>query len=210
MAPSSTWVRNMDIRKSKDALRKEALATRRLLSSAVCDALSARIAENLFETKLFQEAKTILLYADIRNEVRTEAIRQEAVKRGKKTAFPKVLPDGIRFFLTTGPEDFTKGIFGISEPDPARCTALTGKEEDLLIMVPGLLFTKDGARLGYGGGYYDRFLKGAHQAPTVALAYESQLVSSLPEEPFDIRMQYILTERGIYHGHLCERPDQSD
>ena len=87
------------------------------------------------------------------------------------------------------------GNFGISEPDTQKAKEIDKNQIDLLL-VPGLIFTRDGYRIGFGGGYYDRFLTDFVQ-PTVSLASTKQLVDDFPVEPFDIPVNYLLTEEGF-------------
>lgn len=159
--------------------------------------ISKALQKRLFASDLWREAKTVGLYLSMTNEWDTYQIVEQAFKEGKNIAIPKTI-DETRALIFYQIEDLTQtviGNFGISEPDTQKAKEIDKNQIDLLL-VPGLIFTRDGYRIGFGGGYYDRFLTDFVQ-PTVSLASTKQLVDDFPVEPFDIPVNYLLTEEGF-------------
>lgn len=159
--------------------------------------ISKKLAHHLFETKLWKEAETIGIYLSFGNEWDTRAIIKEAWRAGKKVVIPKTIPaiKGMEFYQINNYSEVKKGHFDIQEPIVEQTTQRDKNEIDLLV-VPGLIFSKNGYRIGFGGGYYDRFLTDFIH-PTISLVWSEQLVDYLPTNQYDLPVQYILTEKGI-------------
>lgn len=159
--------------------------------------ISKDLAHRLFETDLWKEAKTIGIYLSFGNEWDTRLIIEEAWQAGKKTVIPKTIPDvkGMEFYQIDNYSEVKKGHFGIQEPIIEQ-TTYTDKDEIDLLVVPGLVFSEDGYRIGFGGGYYDRFLTDFIH-PTISLVWSGQLIDYVPTNQYDLPVQYILTEKGI-------------
>lgn len=142
---------------------------------------------------LYKQCSKIFLYASNANEINTLDLIQEAYTAGKTVLLPKCYSKGVMdFFEYKG--RFLEGRFGICEPTGTE--SYIPKADDLMI-IPGLSFTKDGMRLGQGGGYYDRFLE-KHPCITVGLCRERFLKEELPHEWNDLPVNYVITETGIY------------
>lgn len=159
--------------------------------------LAADISQQLFATDEWKQAHVIAVTISVAPEVPTNLIIEEAWLVGKKVAVPKCNPEDktmifkeITTFLQL--ESIYSGLH-----EPTEDTKLVKREEMDIIIVPGLAFTKDGYRLGFGGGYYDRFLS-EFNGETFALAYEFQLMDSLPIEVHDIPVKKIVTPNQIY------------
>lgn len=150
---------------------------------------SAEIVAALAAHPAFRAANTILLYHSLKDEVDTHAFIRKW-SREKRILLPVVTGDDLELRLYTGPEDLTVGAYGIEEPTGARFTdyAAIG-----LIVVPGVAFDRDGNRLGRGKGYYDRLLPRIPSAYKIGICFPFQLVDEVPAEPFDIRMDEIIT-----------------
>jgi 5-formyltetrahydrofolate cyclo-ligase len=178
----------------KSALRKTAIARRGQLPMPE---LSARIREQLIRWPVFQQAETILFYSAIRNEIELLPLAEET--SGHRWYLPKVEQEGmIRFYRYQPGTSLAPGAYGVPEP-PCADPLVTGQHSGpLLILVPGLLFDRQGYRLGYGKGYYDRFLNGLKQngtaAVTVGASPGTLLVDRLPNEPHDVPVDIIITE----------------
>lgn len=145
---------------------------------------------------------TILLYASFGSEIDTLSIVGEL--SGITVAFPVSHKDGIMtFHIVKSPDELYKGMYGIYEPD----VSLPQPEitDNTLCVLPGLAFTEDGARLGYGGGYYDRFLQKYPLINKTALAYEEIITDSLPVMSHDIRADYIVTPERMILCHAEQR-----
>ena len=165
---------------------------------------SRRIREKLFSLKEFKKAHTILFYYSKGSEVETREMMEEALWEGKRILLPKVRGREIYLGeLKDLEKDVKKGSFGILEPkETYRKT--TPREIDLVIL-PGIVFDLKGRRIGYGKGYYDRFLKKFPRTiPLIGLAYGFQVVNSLPVKRHDRRVGKIITETRIVDANIRE------
>jgi len=152
---------------------------------------SKAIAERLFRLPEYKKAKTIMFYASKKLEVQTlDAIRMAL--REKNVAVPLVKGDDMAAVRISRMGDLAPGAFGV--PEPRRGTQIRPKDIDLVI-VPGVAFDAKGNRVGYGKGYYDKYLKKTVRAQVVALAYEFQIVPTVPAECHDVRVHKIITEK---------------
>lgn len=152
---------------------------------------SRKIQELVTASKEFKSARVIGAYHAFGSEVRTDLIIEQAEALGKKVALPSVEGGSIVFYELSSRKYLVKGRFGIMEPLPYG----TVDRIDLMV-VPGIAFDRQGYRLGYGKGYYDRFLSG-RQTFSVGLGYSLQLVDSLPRGVHDERLDAIATEDGM-------------
>lgn len=155
---------------------------------------SKKILLNLLQSSEWKLAQSIGITISLFPEVDTYAIIEKAWQEKKQVAVPKCKPQTreLEFYWI---EDFSQvehGFFQLMEPVPEKATRVEIESFDLVI-VPGLAFTKDGKRLGFGGGYYDRFLP-TFFGKTIALAFNEQLVNDLPTEPHDYKVQKIILE----------------
>ncbi len=159
----------------------------------VCD---QRIVEIIASLSSFREASAVLMYAPRGSEIDLIPLVRVARKLGKTVAFPRcdVQTNTMQFFVLAPDARLVQGAYGIFEP-PADAP-LCEIDERTLCILPGLSFSPDGGRLGYGKGYYDRFLA-AYQGVTVGAVYASMVAKSLPVEPHDIPVQLLVTERGV-------------
>ncbi|WP_057911735.1 5-formyltetrahydrofolate cyclo-ligase [Peribacillus muralis] len=157
---------------------------------------SNKIAENLFSLEEWQKAKTIGITISIHPEVSTLRIIEQAWREGKKVAVPKCDPHqkSMEFKKISSFDELESVYHGLLEP--VANTAKATKDELDVLIVPGLAFTIEGFRLGFGGGYYDRFLPG-YKGATLALAYELQLVEELPIDVHDIAVGKLITPTKI-------------
>ncbi|HPU01831.1 MAG: 5-formyltetrahydrofolate cyclo-ligase [Firmicutes bacterium] len=186
----------------KRALRKEILARRDRLSASEIAAWSKAIARRLLELPPYREAGTIMFFLSFGSEVDTGEMIEESLARGKRVLVPKTVPEERRLIpseLLDCAKDLAPGAYGIREPRPEALRPVAPCQIDLLI-VPGVAFDLKGNRLGYGGGYYDRFFNRLRPGvPLVALAFELQLVEHVPVEPWDRRVDWLLTEKRAVH-----------
>lgn len=173
----------------KTALRQLIREKKRAMTQQQILLRSERLAELFVATQAYQAAKTVYGYLPYNQEVRTVPILERAIQDGKRVAVPKVYGDTMRFIYL---EDFSKvekSSFGIPEP---VADAPVAEDETALVLMPGIAFTQKGDRMGYGGGFYDRFLAEEPNHPTVALCYDFQILDSLPTEEFDIPVDMVL------------------
>lgn len=155
-----------------------------------------RIAERILAEEKIINADTILIFASFSSEPDTWAIAESLLSQNKCLAYPKCEKDGIMiFYIVDSAETLKnckKGAYGIFEPDASfPSPAITDKT---VCIVPGLAFTENGGRLGYGGGYYDRFLSANPDIYKIALAYEAVITDNLITAEHDIAMDSIVTE----------------
>lgn len=180
----------------KKQIRAKYKAARSSMSKEDVMLKSSRIKQLLFSLPEFQTAKTVCFYIATKNEVQTENVIRDAIKLGKRVLVPIVEMD--RTLVMSRLFDYDKelepGAFGILEPK-STCRRIVPISEAELIIVPGVVFDLDGNRLGYGGGYYDRFLSSAKtNTRFVGLAYECQVVDKLPHGLGDVPVHKIVTE----------------
>ena len=195
----------------KASLRRYFSDLRRGLPPAHREAAESAIYESLFSLPAWREAPVICGYVSVRGELNTAPILQRAAAEGKTIALPVTVTganEGRMVFRALPEGDFsrlTPARFGIPEPNES-CPVLAGGDlARALILVPALAFDGEGYRLGYGGGYYDRFLsslRGAEIPHTaVGLAYAVCRAEALPREPHDVPVHIILDERSMTIPH---------
>lgn len=172
----------------KATLRREMTEKRRAMTAQEAEAASNELARRLFAHPLYRAAKTVFVYLSAKQEVRTDAIIAQARQDGKRVAAPKVVGRELQFYDLEEDTKLQVGAFGISEPVDAQAA----DDPTALVLLPGLAFDRKGYRLGYGGGYYDRFLAREPKHPTVALCYGFQLLDRLPTDPHDVPADAVL------------------
>lgn len=186
----------------KKALRKEIYALRDSLTSAEIAAKSGAVAGQLEKLPFYREAGTIMFFLSFRSEVATRGMVEKNLEQGKRVLAPKMSPRErvlIPSQLLDLEKDLVLGYFDVPEPRPEALRPVEPAEIDLLI-VPGVAFDLRGNRLGYGGGYYDRFFERLRpEVPLVAIAFELQIVPRVPTEPWDRRMDWLVTEERAIH-----------
>lgn len=183
---------------SKDSIRKAMQTAFSKLDEKEHDDISDELQAVLFASDLWKQANTIGVYLSVGSEWDTRNIVEQALAEGKRVAVPKTIPDtkGLVFYeMTDWAQIIEDGHYGLAEPDIEETDPIDKNDMDLLI-VPGLVFTKNGYRIGFGGGYYDRFLTDFIH-PTASLVHTRQIVDSFPIESFDIPVHYLITEQGI-------------
>ncbi|MBQ5865360.1 MAG: 5-formyltetrahydrofolate cyclo-ligase [Oscillospiraceae bacterium] len=173
----------------KKELRRQIRELKRAMTNEQINAASARLGELFLNCPQYKQAKTIYGYLPYNQEVRTVPMLEQAMKEGKRVAVPKCYGDEMRFIYMDDLSKVEKGYANIPEPiadDPVA------DDKTALVLMPGMAFTKDGKRMGYGGGFYDKFLASEPDHPTVALCYDFQMVEDLPTEDYDIPVDCVL------------------
>ncbi|SHJ90649.1 5-formyltetrahydrofolate cyclo-ligase [Hespellia stercorisuis] len=180
---------------TKTRIRKQALAARKITPESVRKQADLDIMKKVTGHPLFEEAKDIYCYASYQTEVDTYGIIEYALSREKRVAVPRVTGDGtMEFHYIQSVSDLSPGYQGIPEPvkrDPADTP------EGLVIM-PGVAFDAEGHRVGYGKGFYDRYLSAHPNYRRIAVAFESQMFDEIPADAHDLCPEYILTECAVY------------
>lgn len=173
----------------KIALRKVLLEKRDVTSFDLIKISSKRIHEKLKRMEVYKEADSIACYYSIGSEVMTQEIIQELLDNGKTVSLPRVSNDELNFHKVMDLKDLENGNFDIMEP---REDAPVVEKFDV-VLVPTVGISKDGVRIGYGHGFYDRFLSKI-DATKISLTYSKQIVKSIQADENDIRMNWIVTE----------------
>ncbi|MBR4864958.1 MAG: 5-formyltetrahydrofolate cyclo-ligase [Oscillospiraceae bacterium] len=173
----------------KAALRKQIREQKRAMTEAQIVAASQRLGELFAACPAYQAAKTIYGYLPYNQEVRTVPMLERALQEGKRVAVPKVYGEEMKFIYITDLSAVEKGYAGIPEPVADEPVA---DDPTALVLMPGLAFDPEGHRIGYGGGFYDRFLAEEPNHPTVALCYDFQVLPKLETEEFDIPVDCVL------------------
>ena len=180
---------------SKAAIRERVLAWRASVDEARRETWSKRIEERLAALDVWRDASLVHTYVGaVQGEVATRGIVARALREGKTVVCPRVRwkPRGLDSFAVGSFDDLVESSRGLWEPDPERAALVDHAALDL-VLVPGIAFDRRGWRIGFGAGLYDRFLAGVG-APRVALAFSLQILDSLPVEPHDEPVDWIVTE----------------
>jgi len=179
----------------KQSIRSTMLARRRRMLAEDRAVLSRAVQARFLRTPEFLAASTLALYSPVHNEVLTEDVFHAASERGKRLAYPRVGATGLEFVEVAALVEFQRGRFGLLEPTGHRVLPVDALD---LMVVPGVAYDLAGFRLGYGKGFYDRFLHDAARCPQlIGFCFEQQLVDALPVETHDIAMHLLITETRI-------------
>lgn len=186
---------------TKSEIRKRILQIRGQLTQDEVVKKSEAIIQQVLKTPEYQEADNVLLYADYNNEVMTKGLFENCIKHRKKVYFPKTdhLTGTMEFYRVISVQQLEKGFKGIPEPkEISENRYKMNKSEDTLVILPGVAFDINGYRVGYGKGYYDKYLSDKRQLSTIALAFACQIVDEVPYDEYDIKMDKVVTEEIIY------------
>ena len=181
---------------AKNKIRRDYIEARKDLNADFCNDASNIILNKIINNDLYKKSETLYIYVDTGNEVHTRKLIEHSLKLNKKVACPKVSGRKMCFIKIDTIADLMPGKFGIYEPVGNEAVSSDG-----LIIVPGVAFDKNCSRIGYGGGYYDRFLA-ERSFHTIALAYEMQILEYIPTCKFDVKVEMIITEKNIYYKSL--------
>ena len=173
----------------KKELRSAIRARKRAMTEEEIVSRSQRLCELFIASEAYQKAKTIYGYLPYNQEVRTVPMLEHALRDGKRVAVPKCYGDEMRFIFMEDLTKVEKGYANIPEPIADEPVA---DDETALVLMPGLAFDPEGHRIGYGGGFYDKFLAAEPTHPTLALCYEFQLLPKLETEAHDIPVDVVL------------------
>lgn len=186
------------VNQDKKELRRQMLARRQALSPAEAAARSVRIQSHLLVSALFREAACVALYAAFDREVKTDALLAEAWRQDKRVLFPRMKGGGpeMEFCAVQDASEMVASRFGFLEPGPGA-PAVSLSAIDLMV-VPGLAFDREGFRVGFGGGCYDRVLAALPpETRTCGLAYEFQIVPAVPRSSHDRAVKWLVSEEGF-------------
>lgn len=206
------------VARARTEVRRAMRARREDQPPELATARSLEAQRRLMDSPLWHGARSVALYVGVRGELGTRELLRAAWREGRKVWLPRVRRDEpglMDFAACSGPEWLRPGPHGLLEPDaalpgfgPGGGSAMPPSARDAagdgddgfapdLALLPGVAFDLKGGRLGYGGGYYDRFLEHGLTCPLVGLCFEFQLVESLPLAPWDRRVNHICTEERL-------------
>ena len=173
----------------KKELRRMIREKKRAMTPAEIEEKSRILGQMLAESELYRQARTIYGYLPYNQEVRTVPMLEQALRDGKRVAVPKCYGDEMRFLWMEDLSLVEKGYAGIPEPIADGPVA---EDPSALVLMPGMAFDREGHRIGYGGGFYDKFLAAEPGHPTLALCYDFQVLDRLETEEFDIPVDEVL------------------
>lgn len=173
----------------KTTLRRYIREKKRQMTQPEIDFRSALLTRMLLSTAVYRNAKTVYGYLSYNQEVRTLPFLSQCLRDGKQVAVPKVFGSEMRFIRMEDLSQVSQGYAGIPEPVADGPAA---EDPSALVLMPGLAFDPMGHRIGYGGGFYDRFLAREPDHPTAALCYDFQMLPYLPTEALDIPVDLVL------------------
>lgn len=184
----------------KGELRKEIKLKRENLDKNIKLRADEKIRKSLFESEIYKNSKVVFIYVNMDSEINTIDIIKTLLISDKIVAVPKVIPVSLKerqmkaLKINSMLQLNESGAFGILEPS-VECEDIS--EDVDLIIIPGLAFDINGNRLGYGGGFYDRFLRKYPNSKRVALCYDFQIFDEIPHEFFDEKVDLIISEEKI-------------
>ena len=187
-------------RDAKSALRAECKKRRESLSWDEKNVSEKKIEKRVINSQALRYAKNVLIYSACRKEVSTELIFEACLEKGKRVYFPKTFGDGImEFYRVCDKTELVKGRYDIYEPKDGVEKFEYKPSELTLCLVPALCFDRRGFRLGYGGGYYDRFIKSHPEIIYAGLEYDALFFDEIPfDKRYDKKADIVFTERGTY------------
>ena len=187
-----------DIRQVKRGLRKKFREIRLAMDPQDKAAWDRRITANLLRSPRYRKAKRVLLFVSKPIEIDTHSLIRTALQQGKQVLLPRCLNEQghMEFFAIQSWEDLVPGLYGLLEPDPERCPCIQTFQPTDFCLVPGFSFDAKGYRLGFGKGYYDRFLS-RFSGVTAGACYHCCTTQSLPHGRYDRPVDYLFTERYV-------------
>lgn len=184
----------------KAEIRRMIKAIKREHSNEYIESESQKIQELLLEQEKYKNSDELFCYVSYNKEVSTMKIINTALEDNKKIAVPKVIEKGMmEFYYINSMNQLREGTYGILEPGPECIKAIPYYKSSILFIVPGLAFDREGRRLGYGGGFYDRYLNkhSNYIKNIIAMAFQFQIIEKIPAEEYDFKINEIITNTEI-------------
>jgi 5-formyltetrahydrofolate cyclo-ligase len=195
-----------DIQARKQALRQRIIAARDNLTPTLRASSSKHIVDQICSLATYKTARTVLGYLNFGSELAIEAWIRQALTDGKRVLLPRVNRASMLlelFEVKDIDSDVAAGAYGIREPVVERCERFEALGEIDLILMPGVAFDREGGRLGYGGGYFDKLLAHLpHRPVLIAGAFAMQVVAEVPQEASDYKVDYLITENETIRCNL--------
>lgn len=183
----------MPLKEQKSILRKEKLRERGCVFPEYAFDAAANIAGVFTSSERYKDCKNVLIYANYSSELRTDILHLKMQEDNKNIFYPRVEGDDLYFCKVDDLSELTGGYKGI--PEPYGIKADLNDPFASIIIVPGIVFGKNGYRIGYGRGFYDRYLVNHRELYKIGICYDVQLVDRCPHEKHDIKMNEIITEK---------------
>lgn len=182
----------------KKIIREQILNNKEELDKNCLKSYSDSIINKLYNTDYYKNAKTIMTFISFGAEVDTHEFIKDSISKGKRIVVPITIAASkeLRLSEVFNFEELEIGFYNILTPKEEFIRYVDSSEVDLII-VPGVAFDRNGYRIGYGGGYYDRFLSKLDHITKISLAFDMQLIPKVPHENFDIPVNYIITEKEL-------------
>lgn len=182
----------------KSNIRKDYLEKRNKLKKDEILNLSDIICEKILNTNLYKQANSIFTYVNMKSEVQTINIIKKSINDKKIIAVPLIISKhNMVFIKINSVDELVKNKLGIYEPVFDK-NKIVKSDNKSLIIVPGVVFAENGYRIGYGGGYYDKYLSENVYMKAIGVAYNMQITKSVPVNDYDIKLDFIVTEKGIF------------
>ncbi|NTW72124.1 MAG: 5-formyltetrahydrofolate cyclo-ligase [Eubacteriaceae bacterium] len=185
---------------NKQEIRKKVLADRKMFTESYIKETSSKIFQQIKGMKEYQESKTVMIYVSFENEIHTHDFIREMILDGKKVVTPICRNKDKTLILAetkSFPEGFRKTNYGILEIESQNAVEVDVKEIDVVI-TPGVAFSIEGKRLGYGAGYYDKMLAGKRvDTVTICPVYKEFILEDIPVDEHDIPVDYLVTDEKI-------------
>ncbi|MCK9222944.1 MAG: 5-formyltetrahydrofolate cyclo-ligase [Limnochordia bacterium] len=198
----------MGVNERKTQLRQAGLEFRQSLPEMTAQRNSRRIWLHLREFPLYQRANAVMFYVALAGEVDTKPMIEQSLRMGKRIIVP-VTDRSAKALMPCeifGLDELVEGVFNVLEPRENLRRVVLPEEIDLIV-VPGAAFDRKGGRIGFGAGYYDRFLSQPQlRASTVALSFEGQIMDEVPQDDHDVSVEWLITEQGVFQ---CNREPSS-
>lgn len=188
----------------KSVIRRQKKRARDQMLPEQVSRLSEQICAQVTASAEFAQASCIFAYFPLGNEADVRPVVREAWRRGKRVAFPKVFGEAMAFFEIRDFSQLHPGTFGVMEPEET----FPAEWEDGLMLVPGVAFDRRGSRMGFGRGYYDRYLAAHPGCIRMGIAYELQVADEIPVEQTDIPLDILVTETGVHKAETSARMEK--
>ena len=173
----------------KEKRKSISLEERKTMDSAIC--------KKFLSLSSYRFANTLLLYSPLKHEIDTFEIAKDALSKGKKIAYPRCIEDNrMVYHYVSSLDDLSNGMYGIKEPKTYLPLFSPTDTEHVICVLPAIVYDKEGYRLGYGKGYYDRFLS-TFKGAKAGLIYSEYILDSIPHGKFDLKSDFVITEKGV-------------
>ena len=190
-------------RRAKQAIRKKMRAVRNALPDAARANRSEKLTARLLDLDALNDAATVLAFASLEHEVATAPLIDALLTRGKQVVLPRVSGDDLVLHAIDAETPLAEGAFSV--PEPPEDAPLVEPSAVDFALVPALAVDLRGFRIGYGGGYYDRLLPKLPEATTCAVAFDFQLVAEVPDFPFDVAVDWVVTDARAIDAQEAQR-----